>query len=423
MHIVFLVSYYYPNYSAVGKCVGNVADELSKIHRVTVICEKDSYDQLDEEIINNQKIIRFITLDRKIRAKLNKKIKASKGIKRKIYKTILYFYKFSQAAKIILSKVTIKQDLVDEYFEALDYIEEEIDVIIPAVMPFESLLAAVRFSKNISSTVKVIPYLFDQFALNKSLHRFQLNMKLKLKNHLELERKALNFSETVIIMPQLEDHYRSVIQDHRKKILVLEHPLLINKSGNLQDDSEIIRFVYAGSFYKKIRNPEYFLTVFDNLLTEIRGKLDLYTFGNCEGIIDKFSKKNNFIISHGKYKTDKVYRALEKSNFLVAVGNSISNQVPSKIIEYLSFGKPIIYLYTNNKDPGLKYLKKFPLSLCLKQDEKFLSENILKIKDFCRNKYGSKVDFKEVERMFIEASPKYTVNMIMKLIKNGGNNN
>ena len=58
MHIVFIVGSYYPNYSAVGKCVGNVADVLAKENKVTVICEKSTLDQQDKEIYNNQTILR-----------------------------------------------------------------------------------------------------------------------------------------------------------------------------------------------------------------------------------------------------------------------------------------------------------------------------------------------------------------------------
>ncbi|WP_300350064.1 hypothetical protein [Clostridium sp.] len=72
MHIVFIVGSYYPNYSAVGKCVDNVAEKLSKKHKVTVICEKNDLNQLSKEQFNNQNILRTITTEKVNRLKIEK---------------------------------------------------------------------------------------------------------------------------------------------------------------------------------------------------------------------------------------------------------------------------------------------------------------------------------------------------------------
>jgi len=54
------------------------------------------------------------------------------------------------------------------------------------------------------------------------------------------------------------------------------------------------------------------------------------------------------------------------SDNLIAVGNNDCNQVPSKIFEYMSFGKPIVYFYSDD-DVNVKILKKYPIALCLRR--------------------------------------------------------
>ena len=51
-------------------------------------------------------------------------------------------------------------------------------------------------------------------------------------------------------------------------------------------------------------------------------------------------------------------------------GNKVDNQVPSKIFDYISLGKPIINVYTSEKDPALEYLKQYPLALNISETNK-----------------------------------------------------
>lgn len=415
MHIVFIVGSYYPYYSAVGKCVGNVADELAKGNKVTVICQKNFIEQEDVEVFNNQRIIRVETMENRFRNRLNIKISSETGIKKKVSKLLLNSYKISRIMKIIFSKISIKEELVNSYLNALNKIEEPIDVIIPASMPFESVVVASKFRGQYNNIVKIIPYLFDQFVDNKSLHRFDLNMKFKRKRHLELEKIMLKNASSVLIMYQLKAHFFSELPSFKKKLFIVEHPLLKEYPEINEENISGIKIVYAGSFYKNIRNPEYFLKIAEKSLANIEAKIDLYTFGNCNEIINRYSNINSSIVNHGKVSTERAYNAISKGSILIAVGNSDNSQVPSKIFEYLSFGKPIIYFYSNDNDTNLKILSKYNLLLCLKQDFDKFEENIRLFVEFCKKHSNSHIPYKEVENMFYDATPKYTADLILKI--------
>ena len=53
-NIVIIVGSYFPNYSAVGKCMGNIADVLAQKNSVTVICEQNILTQKQTETLGNQ---------------------------------------------------------------------------------------------------------------------------------------------------------------------------------------------------------------------------------------------------------------------------------------------------------------------------------------------------------------------------------
>ncbi|QGQ48269.1 glycosyltransferase family 4 protein [Metabacillus sediminilitoris] len=416
MHIVFIVGNYYPYYSAVGNCVGNVADELAKGNKVTVICQKNFNEQADVEVFNKQKIIRVATRENNVREILSSKINTEKGFKKKIYKVLQGTYKVSRVIKTTFSRVTLRKELVNSYLDTLYNIQEPIDLIIPACMPFESVIAACKFKSQYQySEVQIIPYLFDNFVDNESLHRTKINMKLKRKKHLLLEEDMLKNTSSILIMNQLREHFSLEFPNFEDKLVVVEHPLLKQYSEDPVENKGSIELIYAGSFYKKIRDPKYFLKVVDNALSCINATIHLYTFGNCNEIIEKYSKMDKPILNHGKVSTEKAYKELNKANILIAVGNSNNKQVPSKIFEYLSFGKPIIYFYSNPNDTNLEILNKYPLSLCLKQDDDKFEDNVKLFVEFCDKHKYSHISYEVVEKLFKDATPKYTAEIIKKI--------
>lgn len=419
MHIVFIVGSYYPYSSAVGKCVGNVADVLAQNHKVTIICEKSYLNQQDEETYNNQRILRMITSDKIKREKVIEQVKIAKGIKKSFFNILLSMLKLYQASKLVFSKASIKSELVSTYLSKIRDINESIDVIIPSSMPFESVIAAYQYKEKINSEVKLVPYLFDQFVENEALHRFKLNKLLKMKTHQKIERNIVFNSEKIFIMRQLRDYYTSVYPEYTHLFKEVEHPLIVkNNSMSVSARKSKIVFTYTGGFYKNIRDPKYMLKVFDKFLDEINGVLNLYTFGNCENTINEYACNNKSIKANGSIPSNMVRDALSDADFLVAVGNSVSNQVPSKIFEYLSFGKPIIYFFEIYKDSNLKILEKYPYSICVNQKDMTIEESSLELILFCENNKNKIIPFKEISEIYSDALPEYTAHLIEETVLN-----
>lgn len=405
MHIVFMVGSYYPNYSAVGKCAGNVADELSKSHKVTVICAKNYPDQNDEEVFNDQRILRIMTKEKETRFKLEDKIQNSTGLKKKASEFSYKLYKMSRILKTIFSKTSIKKEFVQSYLGALNNINEPIGAIIQVCMPFESVVAAVQYKTNYNEKVKVIPYLFDQFVDNDNLHRFKFNKHLKRKNHIELECELFQKTEAILSMHSLNTHFKNDLPDI-SNVYYVEHPLLVKQRfNNIVDVNGKIIISYIGSLIKGYVTPDYLLELYKktNMANTI---LNFYIIENCFEVVNQYSRQfPNNIINHGSVDKETANKKTSNSNILISIAEKQGIQMSSKIFDYISYGKPIVHFYTAEDDVNLKILRKYPNVLCLNQDEKLLSKNARALEEFCDSTCDRTIPFEEVAEIFKDATP------------------
>lgn len=417
MHIVFLVGSYFPYYTAVSKCIGNITDELAKEHKITIICQKSFNEQNEIDIYNKQKIIRFNTKESKIRNRLITNIKERKGITRILNKSFLNIYIMSRLVKTIFSKVTVKDELVDAYFQALNEINTPIDLIIPSCMPFESVLATINFKKYSKSELKVVPFLFDQFADNSNLHRVKLNRLLKRPKHIMLEREIIVHSDRILAMHSLKQHFEKEFGEFNKTIYYVEHPLITHPTIKTTEASKNIKISYIGGLYKNYVTPNYLLELFSNV-DDNNLFLNFYIIGNLNRIVDTFCEAfPQKIANHGSLPKEEADKAAANSDILISIAEKDGIQMSSKIFEYISLGKPIIHFYSVDNDVNLKILHKYPLCLCLKQDKNKLKENIKLFVEFCKRHKDSSVEFDNIKEAFSDALPEYTANLIMELVR------
>ena len=100
---------------------------------------------------------------------------------------------------------------------------------------------------------------------------------------------------------------------------------------------------------------------------------------------------------------------LGNADILLSIGNAESPMAPSKIYEYMSTGKPIIHVYTYEKDPCIEPLKKYGNALLLNDEA---SDMYKKILSFVTE--AKELQFERVRELFKTATPEYTVNLIEK---------
>jgi hypothetical protein len=112
-------------------------------------------------------------------------------------------------------------------------------------------------------------------------------------------------------------------------------------------DSKKIRLIFAGTLYRAIRNPQALLELFRSLLlTPLGPKLELHFFGvvnDCKPCFDSFGDLvGTKIFLHGLVSRAKAVQAMKEATVLVNLGNSTAYQMPSKVVEYVMLGKPVL---------------------------------------------------------------------------------
>lgn len=423
-NIVVILGSYHPNYSAVGVCVKNVIDKLKKENAVTVICEKQNSNQEVYEEFEGYRILRINTFLNHLKYYLQEKKDRSPRVLSFVFTISINLVRSIRFAEAIVSKVNVKRDLVKCYVKGLEKLEDTQtnDVIIPCSFPFESVVAANKYVKSRNKDILVFPYLFDNFIEGTSLHRTRRNKERKRKAHIAIMRNSIVNSDRVIAIHTLQKHLLENFSNLQKKICYLEHPLLVRNSYDHVSeihDSSCINMTYTGSFIKDYVTPEYLLNVCELLHPQIEFKIHFYITGNWGKNIEKHSSLPTSVIkNHGQVPFREALEAIIQSQILINVSEISGVQMSSKIFTYMSAGKPIINFYQNKDDINVKILKKYPLALSIEQNYSLINENVSLIYDFIKKHKNKNLSFDEVEKIYLDASPKYTADIIEALITN-----
>jgi hypothetical protein len=419
-HVVFLVGSYYPNYSAVGNCAEKIITLLKDDFKVSIVAAKNDTELNCFEEFDGCDIYRIESKYQKKLNILNFEMKYNQTF---FTKFKLYATRAFNLLKFIFQKESINPDLVNSYLSALKCLNKKnkIDIVIPVCLPVESILASLVF-KKLNSKVVVIPYIFDHFSRSSSLHRFNLNKKLKLNHHLDIEKFIVNHSDAVFAMHPLSKHYGSFIDPkHREKIIFVEHPLLLkaNKISkhNMLSGFGGINVTYTGSFIKKYVEPNYLLELFAFVDNSLNIKLNLYTVGNCNDLTNSYAKKFPLkIFNHGSVSKHVANLAVVGADVLVNVGEVSGKQISSKIFEYMSVGKPIVHLSFVSDDVVSDILSKYPETLILAVNENNFLDDVNKLDNFMKTAKNKTVSFQVLSNIYPEALPETTANLFKKQI-------
>lgn len=418
-HIVFVLSGYYPYFSAVGTCVNHVVFCLKTRYHITILSVKNHYGQSDEDCLNGCHILRVDTKQINHRLYVEDKVRSERNNSfRRFYSLELLFLRTLKYLKAIVEPHNVDYQLCRKYEEALDRIHSTtpIDVIIPVCIPFESMVATYRYCSRLQSPPRVISYFFDPFSDNISLHRTKLNRKIKYAKHLQLERNILDLSSHVIIMRHLQPHFDQEFSDYVNKISVLEHPMLCAASAIPREKkTQVKTLTYAGSFNKGIREPDFMLQVLAKL--EISIECNIYAVGNCSEVLLAYAKKYPSVIHfHGGVTKAEADQAIAQSDYILSVGNRNANQSPSKIFECLATGKPIIHFYYYNQDSVISILQRYPNSVCIQITDDMAEDMRKKLCKFLKEE-RQPLSFEEVKLLYPDALPETTANVIAEFIE------
>lgn len=254
--------------------------------------------------------------------------------------------------------------------------QNQYDAIITVSWPVSPHVVGSFIHKGIGKNIPWLVDIGDPFSFNKTtpINDFK---KFAQKNK-NFEQNLLRDASIVTVTTEETKadyiHFFSVTES---KIIVIP-PLIPTKKNELRNSRESsssknqkIKLVFTGSLRSKNRRPDTLLWLFSRLISiqEFSDCIELHFYGDINQCLSSFApykdQINKEIFLHGIVKKELVDEVLSKADFLVNIGNVSENQLPSKIVEYLSANRPIINIASNPNDSSWKFLSSSGIALNL----------------------------------------------------------
>ena len=119
----------------------------------------------------------------------------------------------------------------------------------------------------------------------------------------------------------------------------------------------------------------------------------------------------NRIMIYGSKRREELVKILGSADILVNIGNTVKNQLPSKLLEYFCFRKPILNIYSRKDCCTLVYSKDYQLCIDIFAGDE-LNKNVSKMKNEYMNMKYQQLSFNEVQKVFRKNTPEYVANII-----------
>lgn len=304
---------------------------------------------------------------------------------------------------------------ITEYLKVLEKLNSEnhLHTVIPVSNNFVTQLAMLKFKKR-HPDIKWIAFITDPYSDSYIYYKYKLFKQFWKKLNLKKEQQIYDCSDHILLTAEMYKFIPTAFQVSPFKIHKIEFALQKHKEKSNEntnnEQSNDCRLIYAGLFYKEIRNPEFTL----NTLSQVPDiSLDLFVCqGECEEIISKFISSH---IHRYEYVDHERYIKMINSEYdiLVNVGNNATLQAPSKMLELLSTGKPIINFY-HAKDSQYDMIKKYPLGLNIGKED---VNAVDKASRFCKQMKNKQISYEEVQALFPDNNLEKQVQLLLNLIE------
>lgn len=204
------------------------------------------------------------------------------------------------------------------------------------------------------------------------------------------------------------------------KIIPVGFPMIVQRDvqRRRQDDGRI-HLLFCGWLYSDIRSPEYFL----NILSRLDERFCVTFMGReCDMLTKRFQIQTKAeLITMPQQPYEVALQAMADADILINIGNSVPVHMPSKTLEYINTGKPVVNFYKMQDCPTLYYTNRYPLCLNLSEQDPDLDAAADRFMSFCLLNKGKTVDRAYIESEYADCTPEYIAGKILEALeKNHG---
>lgn len=408
-HIVILTDSYYPIMAPVASCVSKIVDVLKEDNKISIIYPiiRTKYKLVQNERIHYYEISCW---HNDLRAWSHGRL--DRNSRDLLGKIVLLFVRTYGFILSTFAFPTRSSWLRKRYFKALKQIrvKENIDIILSASDPFCSHLAVLDYKKKYSLN-KWITYTLDPFYYNTYNYTNIFFKSSRRKKNLRIETQVFQNADYNIFTEELYDVIIELCKLNKDSCFCF--PYVLQDFSSLKYSKktsidEVPILVYAGTLKSKIRNPQVMLSVCSRVKGII---LKLYASGDCEYVYDQYRTPN---IEYNRLLLKEQYldMIVNKADVLVNIGNTVMLQSPSKFLEFMSTGKPIINFYYK-KDTIYRMIEKYPLGINIGDDS---DDSVKKVKIFVEKNYGKICKYKELINLYPNNNPEYQRQILLNLV-------
>ena len=301
----------------------------------------------------------------------------------------------------IIYQKSAKEEYVSAYVHSIEKLCKKygMDGVVAISSPYSTAKAMARAKVM----AKKLLYQLDPYSQNY----YMRNQPKRVRE----EHEVLESVDCIITTDLIfEENRNNQLKKYHYKMKSLNYPNVrkINNSYETIDFSqEKINCVFIGNFYKDIRHPKFMIQLFSN---HELGDIMLHIVGGTyDGDLSEYMQDIPGKVKFYGRKSSKIsFQYLMNADILVSLNNTISNQMPGKIFDYISTGKPIINICKTNKCPTLKILEKYPMVLNIIEEEEAIEKMVQKVFEFCYQYKGKQIEFDEIRMLYNE----YTIDVV-----------
>ena len=294
------------------------------------------------------------------------------------------------------------------------YSKTTVDTIVSVVAPDESLYAGYQIKKKYPGVNWIVYYIDAGTNVLKGTSFENIKKQLHHKA-IKWENKVLKSADKIIVMEGHSEYYKIALShENSLKLHVADVPLLtIDDYSELkaEEHHEVEGWVYTGNMNGRFYDPQILCEVFIEYCKLHPAELHLYGPSDHSEYLDHMEKTYNNITWHGMKSHDEVLQAQRKANVLVYYKCETLDSVSGKLFEYLSHGKPIIYIGPSNDINSIR-LSKYNYGLPLSKDNT-ASNNAHDIDVFLKTvRFKDNLTTEAIESAYSLCLPKTTANII-----------
>lgn len=241
------------------------------------------------------------------------------------------------------------------------------DAVVTVSLPFSGHVVGLRLKRHFSKKYQPVhwrwladigdPYSFQADAPGSS------NFRKKWKWNVE-KRVLQNADVAVVTTEALTQEYARIFgKDIMGKIRVippLYRPEPASKSP-FPSGNPALRLAWFGALYTPVRTPDAFLSVLSQLNASSptwKGRLEVHFFG---AVFPEFYERlaQAGIQLHGLRSRAEVQAAMHDADVLLNIGNTTSFQLPSKVVDYLAAGRPVLNISMTEHDAFADFFRHY----------------------------------------------------------------